>query len=245
MRKYDLGFISDELIFDHVKNTIEQYRCAIDLASFNKNIIDPIKLTFDAKVYGQTLEQAIEAECIRQIDKSNNNVIGYFHQHLFRIVGDGWEVPKAGFDIINNDRHIYVVLKDKCCTMSASQAAKTYIVMQDQLLRDSKATCLLVEIFAEQSQNQKWTPPTPRVPYSHERIRHVSIDFFYELVFGDPLAFLKLCQKLPLIIDDVLAVDSKKKIHTTINQELAQISPDLSKSIFQLAFRNYEGFERF
>ena len=55
MRKYKLGFISDEDIFKHVKNTVTQYRRSINLREFNKNIIDPIKLTFDAKIYGQTM----------------------------------------------------------------------------------------------------------------------------------------------------------------------------------------------
>ena len=82
MRKYKLGFISDNDIFKHVKETVQQYSASIDLKEFNKNIIDPIKLTFDAKVYGRTMEEVVASECIRQMDKSNNNHIGYFHQNL-------------------------------------------------------------------------------------------------------------------------------------------------------------------
>lgn len=78
MRNYGLGFISDADIYNHVKSTVLQYRRSIDIKDFNKNIIDPIKMTFDAKIYGQTMRQAIEAECFRQIDKTNNNRIGYF-----------------------------------------------------------------------------------------------------------------------------------------------------------------------
>ncbi len=66
MRDYNLGFISNEDVFCHVKETVERYRSHIDLKDFNKNIIDPIKLTFDAKIYGKGLEEIIEAECIRQ-----------------------------------------------------------------------------------------------------------------------------------------------------------------------------------
>lgn len=106
MHTYNLGFISDSDIFQHVKNTVEQYRVAIDLAEFNQNLIDPIKLTFDAKVYGKSFEDIIESESVRQIDKSNTNQIGYFHQKLFNYAGNGWEVPSAGFDIVNKDRHI-------------------------------------------------------------------------------------------------------------------------------------------
>lgn len=105
MRNYKLGFVQDADIYNHVKATVLQYRRSINLKEFNKNIIDPIKLTFDSKIYGQTIAQTIESECIRQIDKTNNNCIGYFHQYLFKFAGNGWEVPangtKGGFDVLN------------------------------------------------------------------------------------------------------------------------------------------------
>ena len=81
---YNLGFISDKDIYDHVKETVLRYSVGIDLKEFNSNIVDPIKLTFDAKVYRRTLEEVIASECLRQMDKSNNNHIGYFHQNIFR-----------------------------------------------------------------------------------------------------------------------------------------------------------------
>jgi len=81
---YNLSFISDENLYAHVKETVEKYRFSINLKKFNKNLIDPIKLTFDSKVYAKSLEDIIESEIIRQIDKSNTNHIGYFHQNVFR-----------------------------------------------------------------------------------------------------------------------------------------------------------------
>ncbi len=109
MHNYNLGFISDQDIYEHVKNTVLKYRVFIDLKQFNHNVIDPIKLTFDAKVYGKSFEEIIEAECIRQIDKGNTNHIGYFHQNIFRYAGDGWEVPNMGFDVVNEEKHIFCV----------------------------------------------------------------------------------------------------------------------------------------
>lgn len=67
---YNLGFISDRDIYEHVSNTVKSYCRKIDLKSFNDNIVDPIKLTFDSKIYGKTIQQAIADECFRQIDKS-------------------------------------------------------------------------------------------------------------------------------------------------------------------------------
>jgi len=52
-----------------------KYRFDINLSAFNDNLIDPIKLTFDSKVYNKTIESIIEEEIMRQIDKSNTNQI--------------------------------------------------------------------------------------------------------------------------------------------------------------------------
>lgn len=62
MKQYNLGFVSDDDIYNHVRSTVLQYRRSINLKEFNKNIIDPIKLTFDSKIYGQTMAQTIESD---------------------------------------------------------------------------------------------------------------------------------------------------------------------------------------
>ena len=152
MKKYNLGFISNKDIFAHVKDTVGQYRKSINLDEFNANLIDPIKMTFDAKIYRKTFEEIIESECIRQIDKSNTNKIGYFHQNLFNYAGNGWEVPETGFDVVNEKLHIYVEMKNKHNTMNSSSSQKTYMKMQSKILEDDKATCMLVETIAKKSQ---------------------------------------------------------------------------------------------
>lgn len=251
MRNYNLGFISDEDIYEHVRTTVLQYRRHIDLDSFNKNIIDPIKLTFDAKIYGQTVLQTIETECLRQIDKTNNNRIGYFHQNVFKYAGGGWEVPengdKGGFDVVNEKLHIFVEMKNKHNTMNAASSSDTYVKMQNKILHDDKATCMLVETIAKQSQNVTWALSVNengrKQHYSHERIRRVSIDKFYEIVFKDKTAFCKLCRALPDILDDVTSNDASARLENTVYEELDKT--DFYKSLYLLAFKSYEGFDNF
>lgn len=125
MRDYQLGFIANRTIFEHVRQTVELYRTHINLREFNKNIIDPIKLTFDAKVYGKTLDEIIESESIRQIDKTNTNHIGYFHQNLFRYAGNGWEVPETGFDVVNEERHVFDCVKVRRSMQDIQEAKLT------------------------------------------------------------------------------------------------------------------------
>lgn len=245
---YNLGFISDGDIYNHVRQTVELYRTTISLKDFNSNIVDPIKLTFDAKVYGKGISEIIEDECLRQIDKSNSNHIGYFHQNLFRYATGGWEVPAngvTGFDVQNPQRHIFAELKNKHNTMNAAASQKTYMKMQSQILADDKAVCMLVEVIAKKSQDRKWEVSIDKKKFAHERIRRVSIDKFYGIVFGDDEAFLKLCKALPIILDDVVSDMAKKEKGNTVFDELREISPDVLKSLYLLAFKTYDGFENF
>ncbi len=79
MKDYGLSFISNEDFYNHTKDTVEKYRFQVDLAKFNENLIDPIKLTFDSKVYNKDIQSVIESEIVRQVDKSNTNHIGNFN----------------------------------------------------------------------------------------------------------------------------------------------------------------------
>lgn len=243
MKDYNLGFISNEDIYKHVKATVKKYASTIDLKQFNKNIIDPIKLTFDAKVYNRSIEEVIMQECMRQIDKKNNNQVGYFHQNLFKYVGEGWVVPKKGFDVVNANRHIFAEIKNKHNTMNSSSSQKTYIRMQSQILDDDEAVCYLVEVISKHSQNTPWQVSLDGESKKHKNIRRISIDKFYELVFSQSDAFFKLCQALPDIIEDVLTDVDKEPLTNTVFEELKALSPDISKSLYKLAFKTYDGFE--
>ena len=243
MRSYNLGFISDENLFRHVKDTVEKYRFSIDLKKFNKNLIDPIKLTFDSKIYNKNIEEIIESEIIRQMDKSNTNHIGYFHQNIFNYIDSNWKVPSKGFDLINEEDKIYVEMKNKHNTMNSSSSQRTYMKMQQKILQSAEITCMLVEVIAKKSQNVPWKTTLDGEPYEHANIRRVSIDKFYEIVTGDSQAFKMLCQVLPNVLDDVLASIDRETIKNSVFDELQAISPNLLKSLYMLSFGHYDGFD--
>ena len=245
MRKYNLGFIGDQDLFDHVKNIVGNYRFNINLADFNKNIIDPIKLTFDSKIYKKTIKDLINGEVIRQIDKSNTNHIGYFHQNIFKYIGHDWIVPKSGFDIINENKKIFVEMKNKHNTMNSSSSQKTYMTMLQQLIRDPESTCMLVEVVATKSQNIPWCVSLNGESNKQEKIRRVSIDQFYKIVTGDPYAFRNLCQILPTVISDATKEIQLQEVENTVLTELMKISDNLLESIYLFSFKKYEGFDSF
>jgi hypothetical protein len=129
--------------------------------------------------------------------------------------------------------------------MNSSSAQKTYMRMQNTLLSNPNATCLLVEVTARRSQNVMWRMSLDGQAVSNERIRRVSINRFYELVTGSRVAFKELCEKLPLIIQDVVEDSDFETESNSVFKELRDIDPNLLKSIYLLSFREYEGFNDF
>ncbi len=244
---WDLNFISKENFYEHVKNTIMNYGetlKSINLAKFNRNIIDPIKLTFDSKVYNKSLEEIIDDEIFRQRDKTNSNIIGYFHQNIFKYISK-CEVPATVWDVVY-DSKIFVEMKNKHNTMNSSSSAKTYMKMQDKLLKDENATCFLVEVIARRSQNIIWEVSIDGNKYKNEKIRRVSIDKFYEIVTGNSEAFSKICKVLPEAIKEIIDEMPNLTIENdTVLDELITINKDLVKAIYLLAFSSYEGFGNF
>lgn len=251
MQNYDntylLKFITKENFEKHVLSTVRSYEGnlqSIDLKKFNSNIIDPIKLNFDKELYNKSWEEIIEQEISRQRDKSNNNAIGYFHQNIFNYIKN-CTVPKSGFDIIYQkaERTIYVELKNKHNTMNSSSAKSSYIKMQNQVLKDSKCECYLVEVIAPRSRNIPRKISIDNQHFENERIRRVSIDQFYSIVTNDNDSFVNLCEQLPITLKKLI---HEKKIKTveddTVISELKTIDNNIAVAIYLLAFENYLGF---
>ena len=245
---YNIPFISQSDFEEHVAKTIASYHNtlkAIDLEKFNSNIIDPIKLTFDKALFKKSIEEIIELEIHRQRDKSNTNAIGYFHQYLFQYIAN-CEVPQHGFDVIvtqTDGSKIYVEMKNKHNTMNSSSAQKTYIGMQNQILKHPSDMCFLVETIAKRSQNIVWKCSINGESVSHEQIRRVSMDKFYALVTGVDNAFYLIFQQLPITIEKLIKNDVVDTVeHDTVFDELKAKNPDLLKALYLLAFETYNGF---
>lgn len=247
---YKLKFISEENFEKHVTETIKSYNNtlnSINLAGFNSNVIDPIKLLFDKNVFKKSFDEIIELEIHRQRDKSNTNAIGYFHQNIFKYI-EGCEVPREGWDVIvrkDNEPTIYVEMKNKHNTMNSSSSQKTYIQMQNQIMKTPNDKCFLVEALAPESRNIIWGCSVNKQHVEDVRIRRVSMDKFYEIVTGDTNAFYDMCIQLPKTIEKVIASNTVTTVkHDTVIEELRLKNPDTLKALYMLAFESYEGFEQ-
>lgn len=267
---WKLNFISEEDFRKHVRETIEKYGDKLesfDLKRFNKNLIDPVKLIFDKTVYQYSWEEIVRNEIFRQRDKSNNNDIGYFHQTIFKYIKNcrvpgngeegGWDViyeNENGIDITDNDRvnTVYVEMKNKHNTMNSASASKTFIKMQNQLLKDDSCACFLVEAIAQRSQNIKWETTVDKQKVGHKLIRRVSIDQFYAMVTGQENSFHQMCMVLPIVIQEAVdKLDSTVVPRDTVIDELKALAAErnmeandlaIAMAVYLLGFKSYNGF---
>ena len=267
---WNLSFITEQEFTDHVKSTIQTYGDKLesfDLKRFNRNIIDPVKLIFDKTVYRATWEETISNEIFRQRDKSNNNDIGYFHQRIFQYIANCHVPPngkEGGWDVIYKNPNgialpdgsvvhtVYVEMKNKHNTMNSSASGKTFMKMQNQLLKDDDCACFLVEVIAKKSQNIKWETSVDKQRMGHRLIRRVSLDQFYALVTGQEDAFYQICMMLPEVIHNVVNASGDELVpHDTVMNELLAIASKykfedrdlaITMAIYMLGFSTYVKF---
>ncbi|MDY3224565.1 MAG: Eco47II family restriction endonuclease [Candidatus Faecousia sp.] len=267
-----LSFITEEDFTNHVRATIQKYGEKLesfDIKRFNKNIIDPVKLIFDKTVYRSTWEETISNEIFRQRDKSNNNDIGYFHQRIFQYIANCHVPPngeEGGCDVIYRNPEgialpegsvvhtVYVEMKNKHNTMNSSASGKTFIKMQNQLLRDDDCACFLVEAIAKKSQNIKWETSVDGQKMGHRLIRRVSLDQFYALTTGQEDAFYQMCMVLPEVIQRVVDTEGDNLVpHDTVMETLSKSAAQsgmanrdlaIAMAIYMLGFSSYSGFAK-
>ncbi|UWD34828.1 Eco47II family restriction endonuclease [Mycoplasma cottewii] len=250
--EFNLNFISQKDFEKHVIDTIKQYKSSlksINLKRFNKNLIDPIKLIFDKNVFNKEFEEIIKLEISRQRDKTNNNIIGYFHQNIFKYIKN-CKVPVQGWDVIfkDDDYTYYVEMKNKHNTMNSSSAAEVYMKMQNHLLNNKKEDniiCALVEVIAKRSQNIPWVMKIDNQKMiGNKQLKRISIDKFYEIITKDKHSFKNLCLQLSKTLEKLVSQNDNIKVEKdSVFEELKEIDNDIVISLYKLAFATYEGFD--
>lgn len=248
-----VNFISDEHLLTCIENLHRSYLKAkkkISKKSFYTNKVDTIKLTFDSKFNDIKEEDLIQSEILRQIDKSINNSIGTFHEHILGGI-KGYEVGNLnGFDIKAEDDTLFADIKNKHNTMNSSSAEALFQKLARYADDYKKARCYWVQILAKGSFNEHWKGDINGKEYSHSRVFKISGDQFYALLSGQDDALFQLYKALPKAIEDYLK-NYKSESIVKENLALGEITSETGKSkrsiLDQITFENYSyylGFDK-
>jgi Eco47II restriction endonuclease len=251
MKNKYVDFITDDHLLQGIANLHKAYLKAksnVDKKKFYANKVDTIKLTFDAKFNDINEESLIQAEVLRQIDKSINNSIGTFHEHILGGI-KGFEVGKlSGFDIKANDDTLFADIKNKHNTMNSSSAESLFQKLARYADDYKKAKCYWVQILAKNSFNELWKGEINGKEYSHSRIYKISGDQFYALLSGQEDALFQLYKILPNAISDYLESIEKRRSKTG-NSALDEIKAEIvwsQRSILdQITYENYNYYQGF
>ena len=253
MKNKYVDFISDEHFLDCVANLHNAYLKAknnISKKNFYSNKVDTIKLTFDAKFNEIDEESLIQAEILRQIDKSINNSIGTFHEQILGGI-EGFQIGNfSGFDIKAIDNTMFAEIKNKHNTMSSGLAEAVFQKLARFADDNKKANCYLVQILAKKSFNQKWEGIINGKEYTHSRVFKISGDKFYALLSGQEDAFLKLYKSLPIVVKDYLNSIEKSdsvKANSAIDELKVETKTSKRTILDQITFENYSyylGFDK-
>lgn len=248
-----VDFISDDHFLDCVANLHRAYLRAknnISKKNFYNNKVDTIKLTFDAKFNDIDEESLIQAEILRQIDKSINNSIGTFHEQILGGI-EGFQIGKfSGFDIKANNDTMFAEIKNKHNTMSSGLAEAVFQKLARFADDNKKANCYLVQILAKKSFNQKWEGIINGKEYSHSRVFKISGDKFYALLSGEEDALLKLYKNIPIVVKDYLDSIEKSdliKANSAIDELKDETKTSKRTILDQITFENYSyylGFDK-
>ena len=253
MKNKYVDFISDKHLLTCIRNLHKSYLKAknnITKKNFYTNKVDTIKLTFDAKFNAIDEESLIQAEILRQIDKSTNNSIGTFHEQILGGI-DGFEIGNlSGFDIKAKDDTLFADIKNKHNTVNSSSAEALFQKLARYADDYKKAKCYWVQILAKNSFSENWKGEINGKEYSHSRVYKISGDQFYALLSGQEDALFQLYKNLPIAIKDYLnSIEQDKSIKAnSALEEIKSETKDTKRSILdQITFENYSyylGFDK-
>jgi hypothetical protein len=253
MKNKYVDFIPDEHFLYCVANLHSAYLKAkknLTKKSFYSNKVDSIKLTFDAKFNSIDEETLIQAEILRQIDKSINNSIGTFHEQILGGI-KGFEIGKlSGFDIKATDDTLFADIKNKHNTMNSSSAEALFQKLSRYADTYKKSKCYWVQILAKNSFCELWRGEINGKEYSHSRVYKISGDQFYALLSRKENALFQLYKNLPIAVNDYLNSIEKSEF-TKENSALNEIKTKTETSrrtiLDQITFENYSyylGFDK-
>ena len=196
MKNKYVNFISDEHLLKCIANLHKAYLKAknnITKKNFYTNKVDTIKLTFDAKFNDIDEESLIQAEILRQIDKSINNSIGTFHEQILGGI-NGFEVGNlSGFDIKADDNTLFALLIFSELPINFEEAIFEKLDKQANLYKNSN--CYLVDFTLENHYLEKWVIASDERSVSHKRVFKISANNFYFLLSKKENALDNLIEK--------------------------------------------------
>lgn len=217
-------------------------------------MIDPFKTQFDLMfLYNGSVENWVNDEMRRKLDKTVNNAIGEFHQEIIGCLPGLESARLADYDVKSkDDDSIFVEVKNKYNTMNSRSQDAVFDALSGIARNHRNAKCYLVEVVAPESKMEVWSYSSHGQMKKHERVYIASVDKFFNMIVGNENAFKEFCDNLPRATADFLK--NRKALHNNmsagkvVNVLEERVSKykvsSVADVIFEDMFKNYLGFKK-
>jgi len=191
----------------------------------HKNVIDPFSSLFEAAVNSYTYDSWINAEVMRQKQKTLTNKIGHLHEELLACIVGVENLAKGQVvDILCEQKSIIAEVKNKFNTTKGNHKKEIYDDLSK--LIDKKYhgfTGYYVEIIPKNPvrYNKQFTPSdnvTKLNRKGRDDIRIIDGYSFYSLLTGDENALFKIHQFVIKKLSETMNLESIYKFEELFNK---------------------------
>lgn len=211
-QKQLLPYISNKDLYLHTEKVVVTLESRIRKADtkLHENVVDPFSAVFGCLVRENKPAQWLELEKARQVQKTLEDSLGYFHQGILSSI-PGWQQITDVVDLINPKLKIVADIKNKFNTTKGSHKKTIYDDLAAMIGRkgyeDFKG--YYVEIIPSKPgpYDRPFTPPdnvTHTRRAKNENIRIIDGSSFYDLASGHKGALKMLYEALPTVIGHIL-----------------------------------------
>jgi len=222
-----LPFISDNDLYESTETLVSAAKTAESDVEKNpyKNVIDPFSALVDAARQGISIEEWMQQEKSRQIQKSFQNAVGDFHQNILSSMPKCRNGGKAGnLDVVCDEKKIIAEVKNKYNTMNSGAQVKVYDDLAGWLdFQYGKLgyTAYVVDVVPRNPKPYtKHYAPSDKGTKRQTRQNLLRIDgrSFYAMLSDYDNAIDMLYEVLPSVLSSILKIDeSLLKHHSEFN----------------------------
>jgi len=222
-------YATDEDLIEQIRLVLKEMEDAAEEVNIYRNVIDPFSAIFDMARLNIDFDEWQGLEQSRQAQKSLQNAVGYFHQHILGCVDDWVDTGTGGgVDIRSDPNKVIAEIKNKHNTMNSSSGAETYRKMANFLEHvDRGYTGYVVTVIPKNKQRFK-KPYNPGTTAERQDLFIVDGSTFYEIVTGDKDALKKLYACLPKAIATAMT-----------RRDMTIMSPDNIKKLTEIYERAF------
>lgn len=206
---WNLPFILEE---DLQKECISLFEKVLDAAkkadqNFNKNRIDAFSALFECGLRQISLKEWIKSEKQRQLQKTLQNEIGYFHQKVLGHIKGCQDLGVGNLiDFACPSKKIIAEIKNKHNTVKGSDQIVTYDALYECLQKPQFQgfTGYYVTVIPKRRGVYPFTPSDNKTHQKRpENLQILAIDGinFYKLLTGDENALFKIYEEIPKILN--------------------------------------------